>query len=173
MLNVRVETDNDVTTIYHINAQGFGREKEAEFVNHLRDHHGITLSLVAEYNGLLVGHALFSPVRIEPDGAGFNSVTLTPLAVLPEYQRRGIGSMLVREGMEKIRSLGHDIIFLVGHPEYYPRLGFTQAKPKGFRCEFDVPDEAWMLLEAVKVDCEKLERTVYFRPEFRMAMESS
>jgi len=173
VVNIRPETDADVTTIYHVNAQGFGREKEAEFVNHLRDHHGITLSLVAEYNGLLVGHALFSPVRIEPDGAGFNSVALAPLAILPQYQRQGIGSRLVMEGIEKIRSSGYDIIFLVGHPQYYPRFGFTQAGLRGFRCEFDVPDEAWMLLETANKDYKILERTVYFRPEFRVAIENA
>lgn len=172
MVTIRPETDNDVTTIYHINAQGFGREKEAEFVNHLRDHRGITLSLVAEYNGLLVGHALFSPLKIKPDGSGFNAVTLAPLAILPEYQRQGIGSSLVREGIERIRLLGHDIIFLVGHPEYYPRFGFTQARLKGFRCEFDVPDETWMLLETANNNYGKMERTVYFRPEFRVAIEN-
>lgn len=172
MLNIRPETDADLTTVYHVNAQGFGREKEAEFVNHLRDHRGITLSLVAEYNGLLVGHALFSPVRIEPNGSVFNSVALAPLAILPEYQRQGIGSRLVQEGIEKIRFLGHDIIFLVGHPKYYPRFGFVKAKTRGFHCEFDVPDEAWMLLETVNNSYEKLERTVYSRPEFRVAIES-
>jgi len=172
LVTIRPETDNDVTAIYHINAQGFGREKEAEFVNHLRDHHGVTLSLVAELDGLLVGHALFSPAKIEPDGSGFNSVVLAPLAILPEYQRRGIGSRLVREGIEQMRIMGHDIIFLVGHPEYYPRFGFTRAGRMGFRCEFDVPDKAWMLLETGKKDYRNLERTVYFRPEFRVAIEN-
>ena len=125
---------------------------------------------MAEIEEQVIGHILFSPVTIEPDGSSCNGVTLAPLAILPAYQRKGIGSQLVRVGLEECRLLGHDLVFVVGHPEYYPRFGFVQARAKGFNCEFEAPDEAWMLFELQEKVHSKKVGTVYFRSEFREAM---
>ena len=170
MINIRPEEIKDIDGIRYVNEQAFGQKKEAELVDNLRNNKAITLSMVAEVEGQVVGHILFSPVTIEPDNPSFNAVTLAPLAVLTSYQRRSIGSKLVRAGLEECRLLGHDLVFVVGHPEYYPRFGFVQAKPKGFDCEFEVPDEAWMLFELQEKVLLKRRGTVHFRPEFLAAM---
>ena len=105
---------------------------------------GVTLSLAAELDDAVVGHILFSPVSIEPEGT---AIGLAPMAVLPEHQRRGIGGRLVREGLELLRAAGHGAVVVLGHPEYYPRFGFTRANRFGLRCEFECRDEAFMALE--------------------------
>ena len=94
----------------------------------------------------MVGHIAFSPVTIEPAGS---AIGLAPMAVLPAHQRRGIGGRLVREGLEQLRAAGHGAVVVLGHPEYYPRFGFTRASRFGLRCELDCPDEAFMALELV------------------------
>lgn len=170
MANIRAEANKDIDGIHLVNEQAFGQKKEAELVDNLRKKKAITLSLVAEVEGQIVGHILFSPVTVEPDNSHFNAITLAPLAVLPEYQRNGIGSKLIRIGLEECRLLGHDLVFVVGHPEYYPRFGFVQARAKGFNCEVDVPDEAWMVLELDEKATLQQGGTVYFQPEFKDAM---
>lgn len=170
MLNIRPEENKDINGIRFVNEEAFGRKAEAALVDNLRKRKVVTLSLVAEIKGQIVGHILFSPVTIEPDGEGFNAVTLAPIAVLPAYQRQGIGSKLVREGLEESRLLGNHMVFLVGHAEYYPRFGFVKAAPEGFKCEVEVPDEAWMVLKLQPDAPPQRGGTVYFRPEFRDAM---
>jgi putative acetyltransferase len=93
------------------------------------------ISLVPVLDGLVVGHIFFSPVSIESESSIFTAMGLTPMAVLPEYQRQGFGSQLVREGLKECLRIGHNIVVVLGHPEYYPRFGFTPAKPKGLRSE--------------------------------------
>lgn len=170
MVNIRIESNKDIKGINLVNEQAFGRKNEAELVDNLRKRKAITLSLVAEERGQIVGHILFSPVKVKPDNSHFNAITLAPLAVLPEYQRKGICSQLVKAGIEKCSIIGNDLVFVVGHPEYYPRFGFIQAKGKGFVCEFKVPDEAWMVFElGDKISPDK-SRIVYFHPEFKNAV---
>ena len=77
------------------------------------------------------------------------ALALAPMAVHPEFQSQGIGSRLVREGLERCRNLGHRIVVVVGHPEFYPRFGFTPARAKGLEAPFPVPDEAFMVTELV------------------------
>jgi len=170
LANIRTEINKDIDGIYLVNEQAFSKKSEADLVDDLRKKKAITLSLIAEVEDQIVGHILFSPVTIKPDNSHFNAITLAPLAVLPEYQHKGIGSQLIRTGLEECRLLGHDLVFVVGHPEYYPRFGFVQATAKGFNCEVEVPDEAWMVFELG--DKASLEKggTVYFHPEFKNAM---
>jgi putative acetyltransferase len=170
LINIRSETNRDINGIYHVNEQAFNRKTEADLVDNLRINKAITLSLIAEVEEKIIGHILFSPVIVQPDQSDYNSVTLAPLAVLPAYQHKGIGSQLIRTGLKECRLLGHDFVFLVGHPEYYPRFGFIQAKSKGFECEFEAPDEAWMLVQLDKKTSIQTGGTVYFRTEFRDAM---
>ncbi|UCG55302.1 MAG: N-acetyltransferase [Dehalococcoidia bacterium] len=171
MVYIRAESIKDINDIHSINERAFGRKNEAELVDNLRKKKATTLSLVAEVEGQIVGHILFSPIKVKPDNSHFNSVTLAPLAVLPEYQRNGIGSQLVKAGFEECSILGNDFVFVVGHPKYYPRFGFIQARVKGFICEFKVPDEAWMVFElGNQVSMEK-GGTVYFHPEFKNAID--
>jgi len=107
---------------------------------------------------------------VEPDNSHFNAITLAPLAVLPEYQRKGIGSQLVKVGIEECSIIGNNLVFVVGHPKYYLSFGFIQANAKGFVCEFKVPDEAWMVFELGDEISPDKGGTVYFHPEFKNAV---
>ena len=89
------------------------------------------------------------------------------MAVLPAYQHKGIGSRLVRVGLEECRHLGHEVVVVLGHPDYYPRFGFVSARPKGIYCEFEVPEEAWMVLELREGTLVGRNGTVKFQPEFK------
>jgi putative acetyltransferase len=94
-----------------------------------------------------VGHILFTPVAIEHAGRRVLGMGLAPMAVLPERQRQGLGSELVRRGLEILRERGCPFVVVVGHPEYYPRFGFEPASRHGLVCQWEgVPDPAFMVL---------------------------
>jgi len=147
MLSIRLETPADIDVIHCVNEQAFGRKDEADIVDKLRDRAALTLSLVAVQDNEVVGHIAFSPAAIESDSSSFEAISLGPIAVLPAYQRQGIGGQLVSAGLEECRKLGQEIVVVVGHPAYYPRFGFMPAMPKGIGCQFEVPEEAFMVLE--------------------------
>lgn len=170
MLMIRSETHEDRADIHHVNSKAFGQESEAELVEKLRNRGMLIVSLVALFDGQVTGHIAFSSVTVKSESSSFQAITLGPMAVLPEYQRKGIGSQLVQAGLEECRHLGHEIVVLVGHPDYYPRFGFVPARSKGIECEFEVPDEAWMLLELREGALSSRRGTVSFQPEFREAM---
>ena len=170
MLTIRPEKPEDRDAIYSVNEQAFGQDNESKLIDTLRNHGALTISLVAIQDNEIIGHIAFSPVIIESEGSSFKALSLAPMAVLPEYQRKGIGSQLVRAGIEECRRLGHDILVLVGHPEYYPRFGFVPAQPKGVVCEFEVPEEAWMILEVRDGALAGRTGKAAFRPEFIEAM---
>ena len=167
---IRPEAPEDVSAIHHVNKQAFGRENEAKLVDKLRNRGVLTISLVAVQDGEIVGHIAFSPVIVETGRSSFEAITLAPLAVLPACQNKGIGSQLVGAGLEECRYLRHEIVVVVGHPDYYPRFGFVQAKANGLECEFEVPDEAWMALELRGCALARRRGTVRFQPEFKEAM---
>lgn len=160
----------DVKAIRYVNQQAFGQTEEAEIVDKLRNRNMVTLSLVAIQGNQVVGHILFSPVRIESEHSNFEAIALAPMAVLPPYQRKGIGSQLVRASLKECQRLNHEIVVVLGHPNYYPRFGFIPAKPKGITCEFEVPDEAWMILELRKGALAGRKGILKFQPEFHDAM---
>ena len=167
MLSIRPETLEDRVDIHHVNEAAFGQESEAELVERLRNRGMLVISLVVLSDGQLVGHIAFSPVKVKSENSSFQAIALGPMAILPEYQRKGIGSQLVRAGLEECRHLGHEVVVLVGHPDYYPRFGFVPARPKTLECEFQVPDEAWMLLELKEGVLAGRRGTVTYQPEFR------
>ena len=167
MLKIRLETPEDKPAIRNVNEEAFGQKVEAEIIEKLRERGALTLSLVAVQDDKIVGHIAFSPVKIEPGRSSFEATALAPMAILPLYQHKGIGSQLVQAGIKECARLGYEIIVLVGHPDYYPRIGFVPAKQKGLKCEFEVPDEAWMVLELRKGALEGQQGTVTFQPEFK------
>ncbi len=166
MIRIRSELPEDVEAIYSLNQEAFEGTAEANLVNNLRTSNAMTLSLVAIKNNEIVGHIAFSPVTIESDQATVNAVGLAPMAVSPEFQRSGIGSQLVEEGLNRIRTAGHDLVVVLGHPEYYPRFGFVPAKKYGIRWEHDVPEEAFMIKELREGALKEVRGTVKYRPEF-------
>ena len=170
MLTIRPETAADLDSIRYVNKQAFGGDKEAVLVDRLRRRGVLPVSLVADQDGEVVGHIAFNPVTVEGDGVCFEAATLAPLAVLPSCQKQGIGRQLIKSGIERCRELGVDIIFLVGHPEYYPRFGFVLAGPKGISCEFEVPEEAFMVLELREGAIAGRKGILKFQPEFQDAV---
>ena len=167
MLEIRRETSEDLASVHKVNAEAFGREAEAVLVDKMREHGVLTLSLVAVNDDSIVGHIAFSPVEITSEKTSLNGLTIAPVAVLPSYQNRVIGSILVRAGLDECRNQGHEIVFLVGHPEYYPRFGFVPARAKGFECEYEAPDEAWMVIELKEGALAGKQGKVTFQPEFK------
>ncbi len=166
MVSIRREMSKDIDSIRHLNEQAFGQKEEAEIVDKLRNRGAVTLSLVAVQDDQIVGHILFSPVTIESESTNFEAVALAPMAVLPAYQGKGTGSQLVRSGLEECQRLGHEIVVVLGHPDYYPHFGFILANPKGVDCEFEVPEEAWMILELRQGALAGRSGKVKFQPEF-------
>lgn len=142
---VRSATAADARAIRRLHTEAFGGSAEADIVDALIAANAVTLSLVAEQNGEIIGHIFFSPVTI--DGASVSTVGLAPMAVLPAFQRRGIGSQLVRASLDELRRIGCDGVVVLGHPSYYPRFGFVRASQYGLRWEHDCPDDAFMALE--------------------------
>ena len=167
MVTIRREVPEDINPIRYVNEQAFGQKEEAEIVAQLRNRAVLTLSHVAVQKDEVVGHIAFSPVVIESDCSSFEAIALAPMAVLPTHQRKGIGSQLVRAGLEECQYLGHEVVVVLGHPDYYPRFGFVLAKPKGIDCEFEAPEEAWMILELREGALAGRRGTVRFQPEFR------
>ena len=151
LITIRPEREEDYAAIGEVNRVAFGRENEARLVGNLRKSVNFIpeLSLVAVKDGSVVGHILFSPIAIQVSNGNLPALALAPLAVRPEYQNQGFGSALVRHGLRQCRDLGHKVIVVVGHPEYYPRFGFSSARAKGLEVPFPVPDEAFMALELV------------------------
>ena len=145
-MQIRPESAEDIAAIRAVNLAAFGTSVEADLVDSLRAQAAPIISAVAEDAGVIVGHILFSPVTLigqtTPAMMG-----LAPMAVAPARQRRGIGSSLVRAGLEECRRIGARAVVVLGHPEYYPRFGFVPASRFALRCEYDVPDNAFMALE--------------------------
>jgi putative acetyltransferase len=129
-----------------VNERAFGQPDEADLIDYLRANVRGILSFVAEVDGAPVGHILFSPVLI--DGAPHvRAAGLGPLAVLPEFQNRGIGTALTRRGLLACRRSGYAVVVVIGHHLFYPRFGFEPASKYGLRCEFPVPEESFMVTE--------------------------
>lgn len=122
---IRPETAADHEAIRQVNRLAFGQDAEARLVDTLREGGYVRLSLVAEKDGQVVGHILFSDLPIITEAGTVPALALAPLAVLPTFQRHGIGSALVRNGLDACREQGHRIVIVLGHPEFYPRFGFS------------------------------------------------
>jgi putative acetyltransferase len=144
--SIREEGPGDVSAIRRVNEEAFGQPQEARLVERLRANHGVLLSLVALVDGHVVGHILYSPVRLGDGDQALHGAGLGPMAVLPAFQGTGIGSKLVTEGTDRLRRTGCPFIVVLGHPRYYRRFGFVPASRHGVRCQWDAPDEAFMLL---------------------------
>ena len=145
-MRIRRETEADRAAVRAVNEAAFETPAEADLVEALRGKDMPLVSLVAEVDGRVVGHILFSPVSLT-EHAHLNFMGLAPMAVVPDYQRKGIGSALVRQGLAHCKDLGCCAVVVVGHPEYYPRFGFAPAGRYGLRCEYDVPAEVFMVAE--------------------------
>jgi len=166
MMVVRPEWTEDHESVRRVNELAFEQPIEADLVDALRANARPYISLVAVVDEQVVGHIFFSPVSIESESSVFIAMGLAPMAVLPEYQNQGIGSRLVREGLKECQRLGHGIVVVLGHANYYPRFGFTPASMKGLRSEYDVPDEVFMVAELIEGALGGRRGLVKYHPEF-------
>ena len=183
MIAIREEQPDDVAAIRDINQRAFGQDQEANIVDALRSNGAALLSLVATLDGQVVGHIMYSPITIGdeaeddaartgftlPDTPTVSTVTgaaLGPMSVLPEHQQHGIGSKLVESGNQKLKAAGCPFIIVLGHANFYPRFGFQPASTFGVRCEWPVPDDAFMLLPLDPSATQSLSGLAKYRPEF-------
>ncbi len=152
-ITIRPETPNDYTTIARVNDLAFARPDEGKLVENLRqlpefDPH---LSLVAELDDEVIGHALFLQINIQSDdGKKCPILSLGPIAVMPKFQKQGIGGRLIEAGHRAALELDYTSVVLLGHPGYYPRFGYKLAKIWGLTNPWSIHGEPWMAIELVK-----------------------
>jgi putative acetyltransferase len=146
---IRAERKNDYDQIQKINDAAFGRKNEGRLVASLRKTlvYNPSLSLVAEVQNKIVGHILFYPVIIQNEKEESTVLSLGPVAVHPDFQNKGIGSQLVKKGIEAAGKSSFGATIVLGHPTFYPRFGFTPASKWGIQIPFDAPDEAFLAVE--------------------------
>ena len=143
---IRAEEQMDWAAVHAVNVSAFETPAEADLVDALREQAQPLVSLIAEDKGLIVGHVMFSPVSLSGHPA-LKIMGLAPMAVTPEHHRQGIGSALVRAGLEQCKQLGFGAVVVLGHPAYYPRFGFSSSTHFGMGCEYEVAEEVFMVME--------------------------
>lgn len=168
MITIRPEKPIDYEKVYEVNKLAFKQEDEARLVEKIRQSSNYVpeLSLVAIKDEIIVGHILFSIVNIKNDTAVTQVLSLAPMATLPECQNQGVGSSLVKKGLEECKKLGYKVVVVVGHPNYYPRFGFIPAKEQGLELSFDTPDEAFLVYELIPGALDSISGTVEYPPAF-------
>ncbi len=139
---VREEGPDDVAAIREVQQRAFNQAQEGDLVDALRANGAVLLSLVAIAARRIVGHVMYSPVSV----GNASGAALGPMAVLPEHQRLGIGRALIEEGHRRLEESRCPFVVVVGYPDYYPRFGFRPASEHGITCEWNVPDDVFMLL---------------------------
>ena len=165
MTTVRPEQAEDVAAVRQVNEQAFETPAEARLVDLLRGRGKLIVSLVAHVNDHVVGHIAFSPVHLD-SSPSLRGLGLGPMAVLPDMQNKGIGSLLVQAGLEHCRALACDYVVLVGHPEYYPRFGFVPARRFGLSTTWELPEGVFMTLELKPRVLDGSGGLVTYEPEF-------
>ena len=169
---IRKEDKNDYTEVYDLHKLAFGRDGEAKLVDALRSNKEVfipELSLVATIDGLLVGHILLSKISITDSYENeFESLALAPMTVRPEFQKKGIGRILISHALEIAAKLNFKSVIVLGHETYYPKFGFSAAKSWGIKPPFDVPENTFMGLELIKDGLRNVSGTVNYPKEFWM-----
>lgn len=169
-ITLRQETEADFKEIFEINRIAFGQDNEAKLVDTLRNNPHVFvpgLSIVATVNSKIIGHILFSKIIIRNDnGIQHKSLALAPMAVHPDFQKKGIGGNLINKGIEAAKNLGFKSIIVLGHEHYYPKLGFEPAEKWGIKAPFEVPSDAFMAIELEKNGLKNISGTVIYPKEF-------
>jgi putative acetyltransferase len=166
MIVIRDELPQDISAIHNLNVWAFGGPAEAVLVDRLRAAGKALISRVATLDGRVVGHILFSPITVERSPSSFRGLGLAPMSVLPEFQNRGIGSILVRDGLEICRQGRYDLVVVLGHLRFYPRFGFSRAKDYGLENEYKAVDE-FMVIELREGALKAAAGLVKYASEFR------
>jgi putative acetyltransferase len=161
-MEIREEQSGDVDAVRGVNRAAFEQAQEADLVDALRGAGAAMLSLVAVVDGEVVGHILYSPASI----GTLNGAALAPMAVLPDFQRQGIGTRLVETGNRMLKDSGCPFVIVVGHPRYYPRFGFVPARRFGITCTWEVPDDVFMILVFDAMAMQGVSGLARYRDEF-------
>jgi putative acetyltransferase len=143
--HVREERHADHQAVLRVHRDAFGREAEAALVERLRLESVPRISIIAESESLIVGHALFSEARLVSEVGETVIGALGPVAVVRQHRRRGVAASLIREGLSLCWRRGWPAVIVLGDPAYYGRFGFTRADTWSIRCSLDVPPEAFMV----------------------------
>lgn len=144
---IREERPEDAEAVHALLVAAFGREAEARLAERLRASGRIVWAMIAEEKGRVLGHVVFSRIAIESGDSEIPVLALAPLAVMPAFQRLGVGSALVSAGLERCRMERHARVLVLGDPVYYGRFGFVPASRFGLKCPFPAPEEAFMAIE--------------------------
>lgn len=173
-VNIRPERPDETQWVVELTERAFetmpfSNGKEGMLVHNLHNSSSFIpeLSLVAEYEGKVVGHILFTPIRIDNGEQQFTSLALAPVSVLPGFQNRRIGTQLILAGHQKAKELGYQSVILFGHPKYYPRFGYKPCSTWNIKASFDLPsDDVFMAVELSEGALNGVSGTVVHPPEF-------
>ena len=150
MIEISKEEKSDYEEVYNLVKTAFEKAEESDgneqdLVVALRKSSNFIpeLSLVAKKDNKIVGYILFTKIQI----GKFEELALAPLAVLPEYQRQGVGSKLIEEGHKIAKEMGYHYVVVLGSDKYYPKFGYEKASKYGIKPPFDVPDENFMVIK--------------------------
>ena len=165
---IRQEETKDYEMVYHVIKTAFASAErsdgnEQDLVNALRKSEAFIpeLSLVAESNGEIIGHILFTKAKVRES----IQLALAPLSVLPDYQRQGIGTALIKAGHKKAAELGYGYSIVLGSEKYYPKMGYLPAETYGIASPFDVPSENFMAYPLRK-DIPNISGVIQYAKEF-------
>jgi putative acetyltransferase len=168
MIEIRNELPEDHAAVRAVHVHAFGRDAEAHLVELLRNSKQAPIALVATTDGQVIGHIMFSPVTVADAFEDFRGIALAPIAITPVFQNQGIGSKLIRDGLEACRCAGYDAVVVLGHTTYYPRFGFSRAMDYGLDNEYNA-QEAFMVMELRPGTLERIGGLVKYVPAFREA----
>lgn len=163
-MNVRQETEKDHNTVRTVHLDAFEGPGEAKLVDLLREKASPVVSLVAENDGEVVGHIMFSPVTL--GDYDIKIMGLAPVAVLESKQKKGYGAALINAGLDECRALGYLGVVLLGHADYYPRFGFRTSAEFDIASEYDVPAENFMALELNEGAFDDVSGIIKYHPVF-------
>jgi putative acetyltransferase len=165
-MDIHCESLPDYAAIAEVNILAFGQENEAKLISEIRCSQGYIpeLTLIAEVDNIIVGYILFSYIDLIGEES-LQVLSLAPLAVLPQFQRQGIGSALVKAGLEKADTIKEALVIVLGHPHFYKRFGFQPSVNYKITSPFPVPEDVFMVKPLQNYQ-EKYQGKVVYPPAF-------
>ncbi len=145
MVTIRPEQPADIPAVRRVHEAAFPTRAEADLVDRVRADGKAAVSLIAQDDGNVIGHALFSPVTFDP-AAAVTAFALAPMAVMPGHEKHAVGRRLVQNGLAECHAQGACLVVVLGEPDYYGRFGFERASRHGLRNEFGAEEEFMVFL---------------------------
>jgi putative acetyltransferase len=145
MVTIRPEQPADIPAVRRVHEAAFPTRAEADLVDRVRADGKASVSLIAQDDGNVIGHALFSPVTFDP-AAAVTAFALAPMAVMPGHEKHAVGRRLVQNGLAECHAQGACLVVVLGEPDYYGRFGFERASRHGLRNEFGAEEEFMVFL---------------------------